>query len=298
MSLPAFQPDPASPDDDEISLYDIWQMLVEGWRWIFGGTVVGVIVAGGYLAVTPPQYEAMTLVQIGQVGQVGQVGAAPVEAPARVIERVMFPTFKAAMVKKLGWDGDNDARGSVYASTLKANIAKGTDLIELRVRGLTRDEAGSSLNATIEYLAVLHKAVAQPMVESLQAELKEITAEATGTGKVLAELERAAQLQRQLAPRDRFSESILYAQLSATNENRVRELRRRETQYRELISLTGKAVTAAFSEPSVPASPVLPKKAQTLMLAMLGGLLLGVVAAILWCGWQNRRFLANPKTLG
>lgn len=282
--------------DDEISLYDLWQTLVAGWRWIVGGMVTGGMVAVGYLSVTPPQYEAMALIQIGQIGQVGQVGTAPVEAPARVVERVMFPTFRGAVVKKLGWDGVNDVRAVVYANSLNVNIAKSADLIELRVRGLTREEAISSLNAAIEYLSDLHKAVSQPMMESLQAELKEITAEAREIGKVLAELERAAQLQRQLAPRDRFSESILYAQLSATNENRLRELRRRETQYREWISQTGKAATAAFTEPSASTAPVSPKKLQTLMFATLGGLFLGVATVMLRRGWKNQRSARNQLT--
>ena len=267
-------------DDDEISLYELWRMLVEGWRWIVGGMVAGVITAVGYLAVTPPQYEAIALVQIGQSGQSGQSRAAPVESPTRVIERIMFPTFRDAMLKKLGWDG-GDARGVVYASSLKASIVKATDLVELRVRGLTREEAANSLGATIEYLAVLHKAVVLPLVESQQAELKEISAEAKAIGKVLAELEQATQMQRHLAPRDRFSESILYAQLSATNDTRVRELQRREAQYREWISLTGNAVTAPFAEPSVSDTPAFPKKMQALVLATLGGLFFGVVALVI-----------------
>jgi uncharacterized protein involved in exopolysaccharide biosynthesis len=264
--------------DDEISLSDLWRTLIQGWRWIIGGTIVGAAAAVGYLAITPPQYEAMVLVQIGQAGQVGQAGLAPVESLARVVERVMFPTFKDAMVKKLGWSGD--PRGVVYASSLKATIAKGSDLIELRVRGLTREDTASSLNATVEHLSQLHREVAQPAIESLQSELKEISAEARQAGKVMGELERAARFQNQLAPRDRFSESMLYAQLFATNESRIRELRRRESQYREWISLTGKAVTAAFAEPMVSDAPVSPRKAQTLVLGALGGMLFGVVAVL------------------
>lgn len=271
----------SQPDTDgETSLEDLWQMLIEGWRWIVGGTAASVIAATGYLAVTPPQYEAVALVrigQIGQVGQIGQIGATPIEPLVRVVERIMFPTFKSAMVTKMGW-GD-DSRGAVYSSSLKASVVKG-DLLELRVRGLTREDANSALDATIEHLAVLHKEVAQPATESLQAELKEILAEAGEVGKLQVELDRAARLQARLAPHDRFSESMLYAQLSTANVGRIRELRRREVQYREWISLTGKAATTAYTEPSVSAAPVSPRKLQTLTLATLGGLCLGVVAVL------------------
>jgi uncharacterized protein involved in exopolysaccharide biosynthesis len=73
---------------------------------------------------------------------------------------------------------------------------------------------------------------------------------------------------------------MLYAQLFATNESRIRELRRRESQYREWISLTGKAVTAAFAEPMVSDAPVSPRKAQMLVLGALGGMFFGVVAVL------------------
>jgi uncharacterized protein involved in exopolysaccharide biosynthesis len=199
----------------------------------------------------------------------------------------MFPTFKSAVVKKLGWS--DDARGAMYGSSLKASIAKGTDLIELRVKGLSREDAASSLRATIDYLASQHKGVAQPVIESLEAELQEISAEAKEARKTQSELERGARLQVQVAPRDRFSESVLYAQLSANDENRIRELRRKEAQYRQWISFTGKAATEAFAGPSVPEDPVSPRKLQTLMTAALGGLLLGVLVVLLRRGGQFGR---------
>lgn len=297
MNAPTAHAQPPS-EDDEISLYELWRTLINNWRWIAGGAAVGVAIAIGYLAVTPPQYEAVALVQIGQIGQLGQLGQigqvalAPIETPARAIERVAFPTFKNTMVRKLGWN--DDARGAIYASSLKVNITKGTDLLEFRVRGLTREDAATSLNMTIDHLALLHKAVAQPAVESLQSVLKEISEEIAETRKVLVELERAAMMQRQLAPRDRFSESMLYAQLMANKENRIRELRRREGQYREWISMTGKAATATFAEPSVPVDPVSPKKALTILIAMLGGSLFGVVAVMIRRGaWFNQRAVRN-----
>jgi uncharacterized protein involved in exopolysaccharide biosynthesis len=42
----------------------------------------------------------------------------------------------------------------------------------------------------------------------------------------------------------------------------------------------------------------LPKKAQTLMLAMLGGLLLGVVVVMFRRGWKNRRSARNQLAEG
>ena len=286
-------------DDDEISLFDLWQMLLDGWRWIAAGIALGLASAALYLVSAPTQYEATALVQIGQIGQpgqLGQVGAAPVESPARVVERVMFPTFKEAVIKTNGWDAKAPAT-RIYAGSLKAAITKGTDLIEFKVRGTTRQEADVFMAATIAYLATLHKGVAQPAIDSLKTELIAIAAEVKETEQLVKDLERSARMQSQVLPRDRFSESMLYTQLLTAKENRLRELKRRETQYREWIGLTGASVTALFVPLSVPEQPVAPKKHQAVLLAALAGLFLGVMALFVHRGWRNHRRLLPATTV-
>lgn len=289
MNVPNEITQSPSEGSDEIFLYDIWQDLVSGWQWILGGLVVGLMIAAGYIAVTPPEYEAMALVRIGQVGQIGQLGQnvlVPIEAPPLVVERIMFPTFKDAVARKMGWSGG--MQGAVYAASLSAKPAKAPDLIELRVRGLSREDAASSLAATIEYLATKHKEIAQPAIESVKLELEAISDELGRTRKMLAGLARATQMQDQVKQRERFSDWILHAQLSAANEVREWDLRRREAQYREAIAVTTKAITAAFAEPSVPQEPVAPRKRQILMLAALGGAFFGGVVMLFRRGWQRR----------
>jgi uncharacterized protein involved in exopolysaccharide biosynthesis len=296
MNTPIIQLQSLPTEGEEISLYDVWRILAEGWSWIVGGTIAGLVGAVIYLAATPPQFEAMALIQIGQIGQIGQVGqagqtglvgVAPIEAPARVVERLMFPTFKKAIVKRLEWEGS--VRGAVYEGSLMAKTSKATDLVELRVRGLTREDAANSLNATIEHLAFLHREAVQPVVESLRAELNEIEAENSEIGKVLIELKRMAWAQRQLAARDRFIETMISTQLSIATEARKKELRRREMLYRDMISLIGKSGTGVFVDSLVPEAPILPRREKALMLGTLGGLFFGLMALALRRAWQSLR---------
>jgi len=48
--------------DDEISLFDLWQKLKDGWRYVFGGTVLGVAGASSVLMFLPPKYEATAII--------------------------------------------------------------------------------------------------------------------------------------------------------------------------------------------------------------------------------------------
>ena len=59
--------------EEEISLFDLWDKLREGWRYVAGGTAIGLLGAGLALTLIPPKYEAVAVVQVGQTGQVATV---------------------------------------------------------------------------------------------------------------------------------------------------------------------------------------------------------------------------------
>lgn len=73
--------------DQEVSLWDILNFLKDGWRWLAGGLLLGLLCAVGYLIVTPKKYEAQALLQGAKVL------SADLESSAQLIERLKFPTF-------------------------------------------------------------------------------------------------------------------------------------------------------------------------------------------------------------
>ena len=69
--------------DDEISLFDLWEKLRKGWKAVVGGVALGIGGALLAIALIPPRYEALAVVQVGLLGQVGQfkISGQPVEPP-------------------------------------------------------------------------------------------------------------------------------------------------------------------------------------------------------------------------
>ncbi len=59
--------------EDEVSLFDLWETLREGWKSVAGGAALGLSGAAVSIILLAPKYEAVAVVQVGQVGQVGQV---------------------------------------------------------------------------------------------------------------------------------------------------------------------------------------------------------------------------------
>lgn len=287
---------PSIPEqfDDEISIYGFWQVLREGWRWLVGGVALAGVVAGAWLAVASPQYEATGLLQIGQlaqpgqVGQIGQIGRVPVESSVRVIERMMFPSFQDQVLKQLGWGGQNDSRGYLFRHSLKVTLARNTDFVEMKVRGLTRDDAVLVLLATVDHLAATHREQLQPELDSLSADLAATEREAADVVKDFVRLNPVARLQAELPPRDRFSETLLYQQLSLTKAQRLQELDRRAMQLRSWIALMQRQGTTGLVDlPWLPEQPVFPKRGQTLALAVLGGGFAGLLIAFLRYSWRR-----------
>ena len=58
--------------EDEISLFDLWETLQNAWKTVVGVTALGIAGALGAIFIISPKYEAVAVVQVGQVGQVGQ----------------------------------------------------------------------------------------------------------------------------------------------------------------------------------------------------------------------------------
>lgn len=291
----------------EISLYDLWQLLTEGWHWIIGGAIVGLIAAATYLLLVPPQYEATALIQIGQIAQFGQTGQSqasmgqfgrvslvPVEPQIRVLERILQPSFKTSVLNKLGWGPE--PRAALYFSSFKAAPAKSAELIELKMMAFSRDDAERAISGTIGQLAAAQRIISKPAIERLQSQLTEISTEITEMKRTLTELDRLARQQGLIASRDRLSEYMFYVQMSSAKTERLKELRHFEAQCREAISLTGKAEAVALDATWVSETPVFPKKTQTLLLATMGGLFLGVVMGAFRRGLQNRRSAAPHVT--
>jgi hypothetical protein len=73
--------------EDEISLKDIIDFLVESWKTIVLGGVVGGLLGLGYGLIAPAKYQATANIQVAKVA------GTDVEAPAVLIEKLKMPMY-------------------------------------------------------------------------------------------------------------------------------------------------------------------------------------------------------------
>ena len=152
---------PTAPDD-EISLLDLWQILLRRKWWVLGAPLLAVIAAAVAVTFMKPQWEATAAIQIGVVGQ------AVIEPSARVVARVNLKSFEDAVLASLGLLGQKTPEAKLFRSSLKIKALPNTDLIEIKVRGYSRESAKRSTEAAVNYLNRIHQGMAAPTVQRMK----------------------------------------------------------------------------------------------------------------------------------
>lgn len=154
-------------ENGEISFWEIADFLRDGWQWLVTGVVAGLIVALGFLLVSPAKYEAIAIVSPARVGSF-DIGKSPeIEPLAQTIERLRLPTFYNETSVKICQATSSLA----LASSFNASQVKGNTLIRLSYRGPSPEVAQACIDAVlaqlIESQATLIKSFTNIMKEEL-----------------------------------------------------------------------------------------------------------------------------------
>lgn len=273
---------------DEISLFDLWQKLREGWQYLAGGAVLGLVGAGGALAVLPPKYEAVALVQVGQVGQVAQAGPLPVETPAQAAERLKSPSFQLEVAKKLGhedWVAALSASSSAATRYVTIQVMKTVPVIELKASARSPEQARAIADAVIQDLASKHAEIARPMLEKMRADLGITKEKLTTAERELAGLNKMA---TGVGIKDeRFTQLSLIASLRVQKEAEIFGLRQNILAYETALMPPATQMTKALETIYAAGNPVSPKRSLLFPLGGIGGLFAGVVLLFVANAWRR-----------
>lgn len=268
--------------NDEITLFDLWQILVRRKWWVLATPLLAVIAA--VVAVIPlkPQWEATAAIRIGAVGQVGQIGQVElVEPVARVVERMKLKSFQDAALSDMGYLDKKNSEASHYRGSLTVKALPNTDLIEITVRNYSREDAKRAAEATISYLRKIHDRLAAPTVQRLRQLVVQVEQEIT---QIKLERERTlkiAGLKDKATAKAGFMENVLLANIMIQRDGELRELERAKALYEEQLGPLRTYPTSLIESISVSENPVARKKSLIIMLAGMFGLVLGVMLAFL-----------------
>lgn len=268
-------------DDDEISLWDIVDFLKDGWSWLVGGLVLGLVCAVAYLVVTPKQFEATALFQGAKI-----LGS-ELESTAELIERLKFPTF---------YDGEQLKACDITASEpevalakrINPTLVKGTNILQVTYRAKSSELSVRCLDAVMDRVIVAQNRLSERSLENAKKQLEL-------TNGQLADAERLQNLleKRSIGSLDaadaKFSQTVLLMSTSLSKKDQIASLRKSVLDQTAKLNPPATRPAELIEPIYVPEVPVLPKKLPILAGGLFGGLVLGGLAFFVRRSWLARR---------
>jgi capsular polysaccharide biosynthesis protein len=271
------------PLEDEISLKDIIDFLMESWKTILGVGLLGLLGSVGFLAVTPNQYEATAQIQVAQISANNNNNTNPlgvnVEDPNLLMARLKLPTtYSAAEIKACGLEGQKMPAESLVSMS-KFSAVKGVgSIIELKIRMESREQAVICAQALFENIRESQNQIIKPYIEEAKGLLI----------KYQARLKEAQEL---VIRADKSGAALSAAYLA--NRDEIKFLTDETIRLNAFIAAgdvrQAKLVSPIYSSEAA----VFPKKKITLMVGLLAGLFLGLLLVMVRKVWNN--YKANQQ---
>lgn len=271
--------------DDEISIWELLEALMAGWRWWVGGAAVGLLAAIGFLGLTPAKYEATAVVQPATIGAaVGSMLTAnpaspanPAEPLAQTLERLKLVSFYS--------DDEVKACQTVSAQNLagdvKASIVKSNSLLSISYRASSAELAKACMSEIVGRLTAFQSTLAAPLIKELTDQQAATKQQIDDTVQFLAQHEKS------------LATAPTGAVLLTLRREELMKLQKLDREQR--IQLT-EPLTQPMKllEPIYAADqPVSPKRLLTAGAGLMGGLMVGLLALIGNRGWRRYKSMAG-----
>ena len=276
-------------EQDEFSLQDLWRILISQRRWLLGLPFVCVLLAAVGVSIAKPKWEATAVIQIGQVGQsgVGQ-GSQLIEPPLRAIERMKMKSFEDDVLTALKMPVESDDLvAKLFRSTLSLKALGVTDLIQVRVRAGSRDQAQTWANAVVDRLREVHERLAQPTIDRLRKQQSELKKQMQIIEEERTNLLKIVSKSSETSGDSRFAANLLLSNLLLQKNSELRDFEMRRLAADEQLTSVRTYPTSLIDRIYVPENPASPKKLLVVMLAAVLGLILGIIVAFMRNYWQS-----------
>lgn len=252
--------------EDEISLKDIVDFIVESWKTIIATGIVGILGAVGNIFVTPNQYEATAQIQMAQIGasnnNTNPLGI-NIEDPNLLMARLKLPTaYSAKEIKACGLESST-AASEALAATAKFSTLKGVgSIIELKINRDSKEIAVACAQSLFENIKASQNQIIKPYIEEAKILLVKYQ-------------DRLANSQSLVSRADKSGAALSAAYLANRDEVRflTEEISRLNTFITTADTRQAKLVSPIYASDI----PVAPKKRIALIVGLFSGLFLGLL---------------------
>lgn len=263
---PTIQIIAAPQPEDEISLQELWERILRGKRVILLVTIFFLALAGAYLGLSTTVYESKAVVQIGRVAD------KPIDNGPQLASRLMnayTPLNTEVAARQLP---------KLYAVTPDKDDPT---ILTLIGRGKSPAQAQAYLQGILNKLITTERGIYDQTVQMRQTQLAQLQHQYQSMEKTTVQTsdgkgtDAAAQALVLLEQSQRMSAASAMLEQIAKAQNALSSASTRPTE----ITL----------QPTYDPKAVQPKKLVILVLALFGGLIVGIFAALLRDALRSKR---------
>jgi LPS O-antigen subunit length determinant protein (WzzB/FepE family) len=274
MSEQSYSPIP----EDEISLKDIIDFLVESWKTIVLTGLLGIVGSTVYLWVTPNQYQAIAQIQMAQISANNNTNplGVNIEDPYLLMARLKLPTNYASEEIKACSSEDTKSSSEDLANSAKFSVVKGVGpLVELKINRDSKESAITCAQALFDSIKTSQNAIIKPFIE----EAKDL---------LVKYQDRLKNSQSLISRADKSGAALSAAYLANRDEVKFlsEEILRLNTFIASADTRQAKLVSPIYASDI----PVAPNKRKVLIAGLFGGLFLGLLLML------GKRVLTAYKT--
>lgn len=265
--------------EDEISFYDIYEFLKDGWKTIAATTVLGGAIGVGTAFVLPEKFVASAKIQPGRV--LGE----DVEKAEVLTEKMRMPTYYSQQSFIACDVADSANPGLTLATALNPNVVRNSAFVSVSFKSTNINTSIACLNAVLDDVKQNQSETAERQIAIATATLN----------KEKEQLKLAEDFISSLSPKtltfdfkDRqFSASQLLFGILQSNQNEITNLKS-SIQITELLLNHPQTKPASFITPIYsPSQKVEPKRSLIALISVLAGGFIGLMLLVLRRGFKR-----------
>jgi LPS O-antigen subunit length determinant protein (WzzB/FepE family) len=252
--------------EDEISIKDIIDFLVESWKSIVLTGLLGLLGSIVYLSMTPNQYQATAQIQMAQIStnnnSTNPLGV-NIEDPNLLMARLRLPsTYSNQEIKACDFESA-EAPSEALVKAAKFSTVKGVgSMIELKVNRDSKEVAITCAQSLFENIKASQNEIIKPYIEEAKTLLVKYQ-------------ERLTNSQALVSRADKSGAALSAAYLANRDEVKflTEEILRLNTFITTADTRQAKLVSPIYASDV----PVAPKKKIALIVGLFAGLFLGLL---------------------
>jgi capsular polysaccharide biosynthesis protein len=262
--------------EDEISLKDIIDFLVESWKAIILTGLLGFVGSIAYLWVTPNQYQATAQIHVAQISANYNNNTSPlginVEDLNLLIARLKLPTTYSAQENKACGLEPSAASSEALANSAKFSVVKDVgSMIELKINRDNKETAIACAQSLFEKIKTSQNEIIKPFIKEAETML-------------VKHQERLINSQSLVSRADKSGAALSAAYLA--NRDEVKFLTEEILRLNAFITTAHTRQAKLVSPIHVSDVPVGPKKIIALFAGLFAGFFLGLLLMLVKRGYK------------